>query len=63
MNRYLKAAGLAMLAVFAIGAMAASGAQAAATVEFTASEYPADVTGSEPTENKFTIPAEGETPA
>ena len=63
MTRYLKALGLAMLAVFAMSAVAASGAQAEPTANSQRAEYPADVTGTEPTENKFTVPASDGAPA
>ena len=50
MTRNLKAMGLALVAVFALGAISASSAMAEETkpiAHFTASEYPAKVTGSQ----------------
>lgn len=52
MNRKLKAVGLALVAVFAMSAVMASGAQGAAG-KFTASSYPAAFTGTQVVAHKF----------
>lgn len=62
MTRNLKAFGLTLVAVFAMSAVAASAAQAEETEQqglFTAAEYPATLTGTEPVQNEFHIPKLG----
>lgn len=59
MTRKLKALGLAMIAVFAMGALAAQGAQAATPGTLTASSYPAPLTGHSTGIHKFELKALG----
>lgn len=54
MTRNLKALGLALLAAFALSAIAAQGALAAENHEFTATDSPVDLTGSQEGLHEFT---------